>query len=332
VIGRLLQFAALATVLVGRLGLRYRLAIDLGSLGSSQAGRLFVVSLVDYALAVAILIAERMIGSFMPTGSISAISNGHRVAAVITNVLFAGVEVVSLSSLAADFAKGTLAHLRRVRETFIAGLRMVLVIGVPVGISVCALSLPLVELLYQRGAFDRRATLLAAPVLALYALSIPLYGCWYLVRNYLLATVQPKRVLALAGTSAGAYVALALLLPSRMGAGGVALAYVGAAGAVCGLSFAVLGREWRSFQSTILGLAARVGSASVATGLILYSANKQVLQLLSRVHNLSIFFVVSSSLALTGGLGAILLPGLLIALRVEEATFLARYVRERRTG
>jgi len=328
VIGGLLQFLTLAGVIVRRLGLGYRLAIKLKSLRSSQAGRLFMVPLADYMLGQTILIAERMIGSFMPAGSISAISYGHRLAAVITSVLFSGVEVVSLSSLAVDFSEGTPTHLRRARETFITGLRLVLVLGIPVSISVWALSLPLVKLLFERGAFDRQATLLAAPVMGLYALSIPFYGYWLLLRNYLFATIQLKKILALACTSAGVYIALALLLSRYMGARGVALAYVGGASVVYGLGFFVLGTEWRPFQRAMIYLAARVAGASLAAGFALVSVSDQVSQLLSKVQYLSSSVVLIASLTVAGVLGAILLLGLLVVLRVEEAASLAKHLRQ----
>jgi putative peptidoglycan lipid II flippase len=268
----------------------------------------------------------------MPAGSISAISYGHRLASVITSVLFSGVEVVSLSSLAADFSEGTLTHLRRARETFITGLRLVLVLGIPVSISVWALSLPLVKLLFERGAFDRRATLLAAPILGLYALSIPFYGYWLLLRNYLFATIQLKKVLALACASAGVYIALALLLSRYMGARGMALAFVGGASVVYGLGFFVLGAEWRPFQGAMIYLAAKVVGASVAAGFVLYGVSDQASQLLSKVQHLSNSVVLISSLTVAGVPGAILLLGLLAVLRVEEATSLIKYLTQVRTG
>jgi putative peptidoglycan lipid II flippase len=332
VIGGFLQFATLASVIVQRLGFGYHLTIELKSLRSSQAGRLFIVTIADYLLGQTILITERVIGSFMPAGSISAISYGHRLASVITNVLFSGVEVVSLSSLAADFSEGTFTHLRRARETFIAGLRLVLIVGIPVSISVWVLSFRLVQLLFERGAFDRQATLLAAPVLGLYALSIPFYGYWLLLRNYLLATIQPKKILSLSCASAGVYLTLALLLSRYMGARGMALAYVGGASVVYGLGFIMLDKVLRPFQKAMIYLAARVAGASVAVGFVLHSISDQVSQLLSKVHYLPSFVVLISSLTVAGIPGAILLLGLLVVLRVEEATSFLRYLKRVRTG
>jgi putative peptidoglycan lipid II flippase len=156
------------------------LIIKVDSLKSSQVERLFTVPLADYFLAQTILVAQRVIGSFLPTGSISAISYGHRLASVAGATLFSGVEVVSLSYLAADFMKGTAAYLRQARETLVVGLRLVFIIGIPVAISIWVLRFPLTRLVFERGAFDHHATQLAAPVIGLFALSIPFFatGCF----------------------------------------------------------------------------------------------------------------------------------------------------------
>jgi putative peptidoglycan lipid II flippase len=319
-IGGFLQFAILASVIIRRLGLGYRLTIKLKLLKASQAGPLFMVPFADYLLGQAILIAERVIGSFMPAGSISAISYGHRLASVIGSLLFSGVEVVSLSSLAADFTEGTAAHLQRARETFITGLRLVWVLGIPAAISIWFLSLPLIQLLFERGAFDRQATLLAAPIVGLYALSIPFYGYWLLLKNYLFAAIQPKKILSLSFAVAGVNVVLALLLSRYMGARGVALAYVGGFGVVYGLGSLVLDKEWEPYQKAMMHLAVRVTGASVAVGFVLYTINAQVSQLLNRGQSLPGFVVLVSSLMVAGVSGGILLLGILIVLRVEEAT------------
>jgi putative peptidoglycan lipid II flippase len=190
----------------------------------------------------------------------------------------------------------------------------------------------LVRLLFERGAFDRQATLLAAPVLGLYALSIPFYGYWLLLRNYLFATIQLKKILALSFTSAGAYIALALLLSRYMGARGVALAYVGGASVVFGLGFVVLDKVLRPFQKAMIYLIARVAGASVAVGFVLYGVSDQVSQLLSQVHYLPSFVVLVSALTVAGVPAGILFLGLLVVLQVEEAASFLRFLKKVRAG
>jgi peptidoglycan biosynthesis protein MviN/MurJ (putative lipid II flippase) len=121
-------------------------------------------------------------------------------------------------------------------------------------------------------------------------------------------------------------------LSRTLGANGMALAYVGGAGAVYGLGFFVLGAEGRSFQGTMVSLAARVTCASVAAGFVLYSVSDQASQLLGKVQPLPSAVVLISSLAVAGVSGAFLLLGLLVVLRVEEATSLIKYLTQLRAG
>jgi putative peptidoglycan lipid II flippase len=327
VIGGFLQFGVLAGVVIRKLGFGYRLTVGWRPLGSSRVGRLFAVPFADYVLIQMILVVERVIGSFMPAGSISAISYGHRLASVIGNLLFSGVEVVSLSALAADLTRGTAAHLRRARETFIIGLRLVWVLGIPTAVSIWFLSVPLVQLLFERGAFDRQDTLLAAPVLGLYALSIPFYGYWLLLKNYLFAAIQPRKILSLSCAVAGVNIGLALLLSKYIGARGVALASVGGVGVVYALGYLVLDREMGPFLRAMAPLVLKVAGASVTVGFVLYGISGQVSRLLGKVQDLSGFVVLLSSLAAAGASGAMLLLGILAALRVEEVTLLLKYLR-----
>jgi len=66
----------------------------------------------------------------------------------------------------------------------------------------------------------------------------------------------------------------------------------------------------------------------VVAGFVLYSVSDQVSQLLSQVQYLSSSVVLVSSLAVAGVSGTILLLGLLVVFRVEEATSLAKYLRQ----
>ena len=332
VIGGFLQFTTLFSAIIRKLGFGYRLTVNLKSLKSARVGRFFMVPFADYLLGQTILITERVIGSFMPVGSISAISYGHRLAAVITSVLFSGVEVVSLSALTADFSEGTPAHLHRAKKTFTAGLRLVLILGILVSTSVWALSFPLVRLLFERGAFDQQATHLAAPVLGMYALSIPFYGYWLLLRNYLFAAVQLRKILVLSFASTGVYMALALLLSRYMGARGVALAYVGGASVVFGLGFIGLDKELRPSQKMMISLILKVVGASVMASFLLYYISDQASLILSEMPHLPSFVILISSLTVASVPGVFLFLGLLVILQVEEATSFLGYLKKVRVG
>jgi len=327
VVGGFLQFIFLAGTILLKLGFGYRVIIKVDSLKSSQVKRLFMVPLADYFLAQIILVAQRVIGSFLPPGSISAISYGHRLASVAGVILFSGVEVVSLSYLAADFMKGTAANLRQARETFVAGLRFVFILGIPVAISIWVLRLPLTQLVFERGAFDQHATQLAAPVIGLFALSIPFFGYRLLLNNYLFAMIQPGKVITMSIAMIGANMLLAILLWRFSGARGVALAFVGGLIVVYGLGFVVVEKELMPFQKEILQMVSRVVGASIAMGMALSLVSDLTTRWLSKVSYLPELAVRVGALALAGLFSASLLFGALILLQVKEATSLLKYLK-----
>lgn len=328
VVGGLCQFIVLSCVIILQLGFGYRPVVKLATLNLSQTGGLFLVPLADSLLTQTILIIQRVIGSFLLPGSISAISYGHRLASVISVMLFSGVEVVSLSTLAVNFTKGTAAHLGQARDIFVAGLRLVFILGIPVAASIWVLSFPLTQLLFQRGAFDQQATQLAAPVLGIYALSIPFFGHWLLLKNYLFAAIQPAKILASSCVIVGVNVALALLLWQSLEARGVAMAYVGGLVMAYGLGFLVLDQAINPFQKGLIYLAIKVIGASLAMGAMIYMLNDRVFILLSKIQIFPGSITLLASLLLTGTVGVTVFLASLIVLQVEEAGGLLHYLRE----
>src|SRR5262249_16627886 len=151
---------------------------------------------------------------------------GRRLAGAVGVLLFSGLEAVTLPSLAADFAEGRLA-VHRARATFIRAVRLAVVVGIPVRLSFWVLRVSVTPPVVPGGALHHQSTPPAAPVLGIYARSLPLFGYWLLFRNYLFASLQPTKVLALSCASVAANVVLALSLWRPFGAQGVAAAYVG---------------------------------------------------------------------------------------------------------
>jgi len=320
------QFVFLATVVVRNLGFGYRPIVDARVLRASRVGPLCVVPLADYLVWQPTLVLERVIGSYLPVGSISAINYGRRLAGAVGVLLFSGLEAVTLPSLAADFAEGRLA-VHRARATFIRAVRLAVVVGIPVAVSFWALRFSITQLVFERGVFDHQSTLLAAPVLGIYALSLPLFGYWLLFRNYLFASLQPTKVLALSCASVAANVVLALSLWRPFGAQGVAAAYVGGLVTHGLASLLVVEREMRILQRGVAGLAARVTVASGTLGAVQYVVVSASSELLGQVTGLSRAMVLLSSLALAGMVGVPLLLLVFGLIGVKEAGEVLRQLR-----
>lgn len=330
----LIQTLVLGFVIVRRLGFGYRPLCRLDLLRSSGVGRMLFVPLLDHSVGQGVLIAERIIGSFLPAGSISAISYGHRLATVIGATLFTGIEVVSLSALAASLKAGTAARLQEARATLRVGVRLVLVLGIPVAASVWAVKLPLTQLLFERGMASVGAE--AALVLGLYSLSIPLYGYGLVARSYLFADGRPGWSLLATCTQLIGGVAAAVLLAQAWGAVGVAIAFGighGLAGVVCAVALGgVAGPEQ---GRVMLRLTVRMLVAALAMAGVMVVLTNQLLAYVP-FAGMALAPARMLVLALVGVAGGVTLLGLLYTLQVEEVsilkTFTARLFTNGRVG
>jgi putative peptidoglycan lipid II flippase len=323
------QFIVLTTAVLVQIGFDFRWVLRLALIKSTRAHRLFLVHIGNFVIVQSVMILQRVIGSFLPEGSISAISYGHRMASVVGTLLFSGVEVVSLSSLAADFAKGMAVSLQRAKDTLHIGLRLGLILGFPVATGIFILSYPITQVLFERGAFDYSDTLLAAPVLGLFALSIPFYGHWLILVNYLFAANRPRMILVLSTVFAATNLILAVPLSRLFGAVGLAVTYVGGFVAMYGFSFGLIRDELKPYWRTMLGLAGKAMGASMAMGLVLLEVSQNLTRLLQALSDLPDGVTLFFSMLIAGVAGISIYLWVILLLRVEEATELKKYIKGR---
>jgi putative peptidoglycan lipid II flippase len=317
------QAVILGGVVIRQLGFGYRPALHLPLLRATGVRRMLTVPLLDNAIGQGVLVVERVIGSFLPAGSITALSYGHRLASVIGNTLFTGIEVVSLSALAASLTEGSANRRREAYTTLLTGVRLVVILGVPVGLAVWALKLPLIQLIFSPG--DGSVGAEAALVLGIYAVTIPLYGYLLVSRNYLFAAGRPQLALPAACTQLVGMAVAAPLLAQAFGIAGVAWAYMIGQALACAMAALMLGRvAGATLGGALPALVGKVLGASLVMAGMMALINALMapwLSALGSAPTLTRLLILSGA----GGIGGICLLGLLLALQVEEAHALRNY-------
>lgn len=238
--GAVLQAGLLAAVLFGPSRAPYRLVLLAELPALRRTGRLAMAPLVALILRQGVTLAERILGSFLPAGGVTALSYASRLTMVAAGILFDGLNTASLPSLASCWASGAM-------DAFRAGLSRLLrhsiVVAVPLGLAVAACSLPLVRLFFERGQVDRQAALQLGAVLGVYALSLPFLGPYRAVQTFFYAIQRPGPVVALHGGLTAVTVALALVLVGPLGAQGLALAQVAGCAVATAAGLAWLARR-----------------------------------------------------------------------------------------
>ncbi|HEY63641.1 MAG TPA: murein biosynthesis integral membrane protein MurJ [Caldilineae bacterium] len=204
-------------------------------------------------------ILERFLASFLPPGSITALTYAQRVSMSLWQVFANSVSTAILPDLA------TAAQERRVgqmREMVAKGIRLLSVVVWPVAVGGAVLSLPLIRLLFERRAFHAAASVHTARLLQIYVLSIPalvlvqvLLAPHYARKDARTPMVHMIWMLALNGV-------LAVALTPLWGTAGLALAYTLASFASLARSYYLAERMMGSFRDVaLLSYLGRVGLA-----------------------------------------------------------------------
>lgn len=258
VVGSVAQALLLFSIMVGPLRMPYRWMLRHPLPVLRETGRLLLAPLAGLALRQAVTLAERILGSFLPSGSLTALSYADRLTMIIAGVFFDAFNRAALPSMATHWSRGQWAALRRGLETL---LKLMSTLAFPAGLTVAALSTPLVRLFFEQGQVDYEAAVLMGSVLGVYSLSLPFVGPYRVVRTFFFAVKEAKPIVVLHGVLAGLTVALDLVLVWSLGAVGLAMAFAVSSGLVMVASLFWLSRWYgrRAMSSASHSEAAKLG-------------------------------------------------------------------------
>lgn len=172
VVGALLTALIQLPSLLG-LGYRYRFLLDWRDPGLRQILKLIVpVILTTFAIQLQNFV-DRYLASHLAEGSISALNYAVRVNALPYGVIGAAITTVLYPNLAELAARGDRQELRLHLGR---GLRLLAFVLLPMALGLIVFREPIVQIFFQRGAFDPRATAATAFALQFYAAGILVFG------------------------------------------------------------------------------------------------------------------------------------------------------------
>ena len=141
--------------------------------------RLFLPILLGGLFATMLSTVDKIIGSFMAAGSISALNYANKVAGGPSRIFTMSLAVVLFPVLAKKVAEGA----ARQGDMIVRGINLAAFLTLPWAALLIALRTPVVYVLFQRGAFDARATQLVALPLAIFCLGSFADGISTMVNN-----------------------------------------------------------------------------------------------------------------------------------------------------
>lgn len=260
-------------------GFRHRWTVDLGDPGLRAIAALLPPLFLSAAVSEVNVFVDRMVGSTLGEGIISALNYAFRVVTLPHGLLAMALVQALYPSLGAVAGSADAAAFRRLLQQ---GMGVLMVVLAPMTAALVVLRDPIVAFVYGRGSFDGRDAALTALALGAYGLGLVPMALRDLANRALYAR-RDSRIPALVAVAAMAVnVAGDVVLGRWLGITGLALATT--------LSFSVglvllLGHLYRRQRVLDLGdLAARTGRVAVAAVLAGVVMDTAYRALLARWH------------------------------------------------
>jgi putative peptidoglycan lipid II flippase len=156
------------------------------------------------------------------TGNLAYLGYCQRILVAVGNLIIAGPAAVILTKLAASYAAGKTKDL--IQDTMRA-VRMVILFAMPIAVAVSILANPVVQLLFERGAFDQQATYGVALLLPWMMLGMIAMLCVVIIFKAFFAMQDINFAAMIGGLTTAIYFILAGFFSQRFGVVGISVAY-----------------------------------------------------------------------------------------------------------
>lgn len=200
-------------------GFNYSLILDHRCEGLKKVFFLMLPVLMGTAIGQLNVTINQMMASGLPEGSISALDFGNRVNSMVNSLFGTSVATVLYPSMSRMAFENQIQRLKNVVST---GIRVVSFVTMPMAVGLMILAEPIVRLLFERGAFDSRATDMTSVALFYFAIAIVPLGIGGILGRVFFSMQDTKTPVLVGFTSVTVNIVLNLLLIGRMGHAGLA--------------------------------------------------------------------------------------------------------------
>jgi putative peptidoglycan lipid II flippase len=192
-----------------RYGMRYSGTLGLRDAGVREVFRLMLPRVVGLAAVQVNFLVNTILASGLAPGSLAALNYAWLLMLLPQGVFAQAVATAAFPTFSAQAAKGQHAGMR---NSLAVTLRAVLYLALPAAVGLIVLRVPLVKLLFQRGAFTAESTDMVAWALALFALGLPAHSVVEITVRAFYATHDTRTPVAVGIAAMVLNVGLSLIL------------------------------------------------------------------------------------------------------------------------
>ncbi|HEX3031695.1 MAG TPA: murein biosynthesis integral membrane protein MurJ [Bacillota bacterium] len=262
-----------------RLAPKWLGVLDLKNPGLKKIMRMSVPVLAASLVSQTMAIVDRVLGSGLPEGSIAALTFAERVNALVLGMVAVSIATVMFPALARHVAEG---ELEIFKDKVGFGLNVVSFFVLPMAALLFTMAEPIIQVVFQRGAFDGRATEMTALALRYYAIGLLAVAVRVFLEKVFYSLKDSFTPMVLASSSLCLNIGLSVLLVRFLNLGGLALGTALAQIIYVTAALIILWQRkllnWQMLWQTWL----RIIPGSAGLGLVLFGAVKWVRPLLSQ--------------------------------------------------
>lgn len=205
-----------------KIGLRYRLTLNLKHPGVKQIGILIIPVLIGLSVNHLNLFVNQNLASSLPEGMLSALRAAQRIMQLPIGVFAIAVALAVFPTLTGQAAR---KEKEAFRETLSRGVRTVIFITLPAAVGLIVLRVPVVRALFQQGEFTVSNTEATSYALLFYSLGLIGYSAQQVLNRAFYALKNTKIPVFVGIITVLINLVLNFLLIKPLAHGGLALAY-----------------------------------------------------------------------------------------------------------
>lgn len=303
-------------------GFRYNLVLDLHDKYVKQIMNLVPPILGTVVINDINLIIDRTLASTLAEGSISALNYASKLESLVTTVFISAIITVIFPILSKKANKNSYDDLKKL---VVKGLNIGLIITIPSTIGIVLLAKPIVQVVFQRGAFDETATLMTSGALIFYALGLASNGARMLLYRVYYSLQDTKTPMLNGVIAVFVNIVLNLILIRFMAHKGLALATSISSSITSILLTYGLRKKIGAFGfSSSLKCGIKSVIASAIMGVVVYGCFIFLGNFMGNDNMHS-----ALRLLVSVGIGASIYLGLIYILRVEEARWFVGIIKNK---
>jgi putative peptidoglycan lipid II flippase len=243
-----------------RAGYRHKWVLDPTDPGLREVLMLMGPGTIGVAAAQVNLFVNTMLATGQD-GAVASLQYAFRMIYMPIGIIGVSIATAAIPEIARRVAA---ADIDGMRTTLSWGIRLMLMLSVPATVGLMVLSTPIIELIYERRAFDALSTRMVADALFFYAPGIVGYSVVKIVSPCFYSMQDARTPILVSLITITANLVLNLALNARMGFTGLALGTAIAANINAGLLLILLSRKIGGVDASRLWWSlAKIGVASM---------------------------------------------------------------------